>query len=66
MFFFYSSSLCSWTLVHFFNTFILHSHIPLFCSHEILRKTFEELRATIPHKILFVFTPSVGVKHFCG
>jgi hypothetical protein len=44
----------------------LHSHIPLFCNHEILRKTFEELRATIPHKILFVFTPSVGVKHFCG
>ena len=48
----------------FSNTFVLHSHIPLFCNQEILRKTLEELRAIIPHKILFIFSPTVEVKHF--
>ena len=51
----------------FFSFFLLHSPMSLFCNKTFQERYSQELGAFIwwnPNKHVFVFTPSVGVKHF--
>ena len=64
LFFFLSRTLALFLFSSFFNTFILHSHIPPSVTRKYWERLLKELRAIIPTKTLFVFPPSVGVEHF--